>query len=73
MAKKCRRIIFCTFLNTHKKAGADEVAEPPRTDLAGWAGETRGEAASSIASVRLALTGSKTRQKLADGYYLLLK
>ena len=31
-------------------------------------GETSGEAASSIASVRLALTGSKTWQRLADGY-----
>ena len=31
-------------------------------------GETSGEAASSTASVRLALTGSKTWQRLADGY-----
>ena len=31
-------------------------------------GETSGEAASLTASVRLALTGSKTWQRLADGY-----
>ena len=37
MAKKCRRIIFCTFLNTHKKAGAHEVAKPPMWNLA-WLG-----------------------------------
>ena len=31
-------------------------------------GDTSGVAASLIASVRLALAGSKTRQRLADGY-----
>ena len=39
MEKKCRRIIFCTFLNTHKKASADEVAKPPMRNLA-WAAES---------------------------------
>ena len=67
------RTTHCCSSGGSRSAAAGEGrlgrgGEATEDELGRAGGETSGEAASSIASVRLALTGSKTWQRLADGY-----